>query len=478
MPGSAASWNRWLPLLYLGAGLVWTLLTAVLGGMYFSGHPRLLLIGGACSAVAFVALTAVALTLRARSEKAQAELARSTAETRDLLQEVINASAAPIYVFDRKGRALLLNEAGAKVIGKPVAALIGRTRASMHPPACAAVHDDFDRQVVESGHPLSFEERSQSADGERVFLSMKFPLRTADGAIYAVGGVSTEITELRQAQEAAARANARLEELVQVRTQELMASRDRAQQADRAKTVFLSTVSHELRTPLNSIIGFTDIVVQGLAGPLTDEQRHQLSIVQESAHILLELINEILDISRIEAGRLHLSPQEFDLADVLRRRCDAMASTAARKGLRFEARIAPGVGRVTNDPMRVAQIVTNLLANALKFTDHGSVVLEAGGDDARVTIVVQDTGPGIAAEDITRLFRPFVQVGGSGTQNREGTGLGLVISQYLAYAMGGEISVQSTLGAGSRFELELPRRFAGTGDVANTGIYRKLLPEA
>jgi signal transduction histidine kinase len=126
----------------------------------------------------------------------------------------------------------------------------------------------------------------------------------------------------------------------------------------------------------------------------------------------------------------------------------------------------------------VAQIVSNLLSNAVKFTDGGSVVLEARGDDEKVTIVVQDTGPGISAEDITRLFRPFVQVGGSGTQNREGTGLGLVISQYLAYAMGGEISVQSTLGAGSRFQLQLPRTYAGAGDVANTGIYRKLMPQA
>jgi PAS domain S-box-containing protein len=478
MAGIEALWTRLHPLLYFGAGIVWTLLTAVVTGWAFGDHPRLLLIGGSVSAAVFVGLTAVALTRRARTEKAQAELARSAAEARKLLQEVINASAAPIYVFGRDGRALLMNEASARVIGRPVAALIGQTRASMHPPECAVVHDDFDRQVVESGHPMTFEERAQGEDGERTFLSMRFPLRTAEGAIYAVGGVSTEITELRRAQEAAASANARLEEIVQLRTQELVASRDRAEQADRAKTVFLSTVSHELRTPLNSIIGFTDIVVQELAGPLNPEQLHQLSIVQESAHMLLELINEILDISRIEAGRLHLSPQEFDLADLLQRRCDAMASTAARKGLQIEARIAPSVGHVTSDPMRVAQIVSNLLSNAVKFTDGGSVVLEARGDDEKVTIVVQDTGPGISAEDITRLFRPFVQVGGSGTQNREGTGLGLVISQYLAYAMGGEISVQSTLGAGSRFQLQLPRTYAGAGDVANTGIYRKLMPQA
>jgi PAS domain S-box-containing protein len=395
-------------------------------------------------------------------------------ESRNLLQSVIDASATPVYAFDCDGRALLMNQACARLFGRPLEDLIGRTRAAMHSGNDAKTHQDFDRRVFESGEPLSVEERMGEGDDARVFLSVKFPLRRVDGTVMAVGGVSTEITELRRAQVQAAAANSKLEETVAERTKELVAARDRAEQADRAKTAFLSTVSHELRTPLNSIIGFTDIVVQGLAGPLTPEQHHQLSIVQESARILLDLINEILDLSRIEAGRLHLSPQQFDLADLLRRRVDALASHADHKGIQLEARIAAGVSHIQSDPKRVAQIVSNLLANAIKFTEHGSVVLAAHADAEHVTVVVEDTGPGISAEDLALIFRPFVQVGGNASQHRDGTGLGLVISQYLARAMGGEIKVQSTLGKGSRFELVLPLELTTDGEAARSGLYPKL----
>ena len=475
MRGLAVRPARLNPLLYFTAGIVWTLVTAGLIGYLFGDEPRLLLVTGSISAVIFVGITALALRLQARVAQERAELAQAAADARQLLREVINASSAPIYAFDRGGRAVFMNAAAAAVIGRPAEKLIGRTRASMHPPACAAIHDEFDRQVFASGEPLTVEERAPGADGERVFLSMKFPLRASDGTVYAVGGLSTEITELRRAQDAADRANATLEQTVLERTQELVAARDRAQQADRAKTAFLSTVSHELRTPLNSIIGFTDIVVQGLAGPLTQEQHHQLSIVQESAHMLLELINEILDISRIEAGRLQLSTQEFDLVDLLRRRVEALASSAERKGLVLGAHLPDTAIRMQGDPKRVAQIVTNLLSNAVKFTDAGEVTLEANVDRNRVFVSVRDTGPGISAPDLSLLFRPFAQVGGSGAPQREGTGLGLAISQLLAHAMGGEITVSSTPGTGSRFELALPLEMPATAGAGDSGMYRKLM---
>jgi PAS domain S-box-containing protein len=469
MRGLAARWTHLNPSLYVTAGIVWTLVSAAVIGRQFGDEPRLLLLTGVTSAMIFVAVTALVMRQQARLTRERAELEQAAAEARRLLQEVINASAAPIYAFDRSGRAVFLNAAAAAVIGRPAAALVGRTRKSMHPPECAAIHDEFDRQVIESGKPLSVEERSQGEDGERFFLSMKFPLRAADGTIYAVGGVSTEITELRRAQEAANRANATLEQTVLERTHELMTARDRAQQADRAKTSFLSAVSHELRTPLNSIIGFTDVVVQGLAGPLNQEQHHQLSIVQESAHMLLALINEILDISRIEAGKLQLVAQEFDLADLLHRKAEALASAAAAKGLALVTRAEHGI-HMTSDPRRVAQIVTNLVSNAVKFTDSGTVTLEARAEHGRVLVVVRDTGPGISAQDLTQLFRPFAQVGIDGKKYREGTGLGLVISQYLARALGGEITVQSSPGQGSSFVLALPPDLPGAADSGSPGL--------
>ena len=399
-------------------------------------------------------------------------------ESRNLLQAIIDASATPVYAFDRQGRALLMNQSCARMFGRPLEDLIGRNREVILSPEEAAASGVADRQVIETGETLSVEERMTSDGREHVFLSVKFPLRSVDGKIMAVGGISTEITELRRAQEEAAAANTRLEETVAARTLELVAARDQAQYADQAKTAFLSTVSHELRTPLNSIIGFTEVVVQGLAGPLTDEQRHQLGIVQDSARMLLALINDILDLSRIEAGRLQLAIEEFDLADLLRRKVEALASQAAAKGLLLEADVTARVGRMTSDPKRVAQIVSNLLSNAVKFTDRGRIVLRADAHGEQVVIAVHDTGHGIAANDIARLFRPFVQVGGSRSHHHDGTGLGLAISMQLARALGGDITVHSTPGEGSRFTVTLPLRSAPAADMGSTGLFRSTAPHA
>ena len=312
-------------------------------------------------------------------------------------------------------------------------------------------------------------------DDERTFLSVKFPLRDLEGRVYAVGGVSTEITELRRAQRAVVEANARLERTVVERTQQLVEARDRAEQADRAKTAFLSTVSHELRTPLNSIIGFTEIVLRELSGPLNDEQRRQLTIVQDSSRLLLDLINEILDLSRIEAGRMQFSVEPFDLAEVLQRRVDSVTSQADAKGLRLHCRIAPGVGPMTSDSKRVTQIVSNLLSNAIKFTEKGSITLSAERAGEWVRVEVRDTGPGIAAADMPHLFKPFVQVGEAQRNHREGTGLGLAISRHLARALGGDIDVASEPGRGSTFTVRLPLHAGPAAEPSlETGPFRRL----
>jgi PAS domain S-box-containing protein len=385
------------------------------------------------------------------------EVRKELDESRHLLQTVIDASAAPIYAFDRNGRALLMNAAGARIVGPSAA-----QRAS-------------DERVFATGEPVYVEESIGSGADERTFLSVKFPLRDLDGKIYAVGGVSTDITELREAQQAVVAANTGLEHVVAQRTQELVEARDRAEQADRAKTAFLSTISHELRTPLNSIIGFTEIVLRELSGPLNDEQRRQLTIVQDSSRLLLDLINEILDLSRIEAGRMHFSRESFDLAEVLQRQVDSLASQADSKGLGLECRIGPGVATMFSDAKRVTQIVANLLSNAIKFTERGRVALDAAREGDRVRIDVHDTGPGMTAEDLSRLFKPFVQVGQAQGQHREGTGLGLVISRHLARALGGDIEVASEPGRGTTFTVLLPLD-ADTSpkEAAASGLFRPL----
>jgi PAS domain S-box-containing protein len=392
------------------------------------------------------------------------EVRKELDESRNLLQTVIDASATPVYAFDREGRALLINAAGARVMGVPCGS--GDT---------VAAHGASDDEVFATGRTLYVEETLGAGALERVFLSVKFPLRDLEGRVYAVGGVSTDITELRRVQREVTEANARLEHTVTMRTQELVEARDRAEQADHAKTAFLSTVSHELRTPLNSILGFSEIVLRELSGPLNDEQRRQLTIVHDSARLLLDLINEILDLSRIEAGRMQLTVETFELADVLQRRVEALASQADSKGLRLACRLAPDLGTMTSDPKRIAQIVSNLLSNAVKFTDRGGIDLSAERSRDAVRIAVSDTGPGIAPNDVAQLFKPFVQVGELQERHREGTGLGLAISRHLARALGGDITVTSEVGRGTTFTVTLPVEVVDRPSLASdTGLFRRL----
>jgi len=252
------------------------------------------------------------------------------------------------------------------------------------------------------------------------------------------------------------RSYAELEAQVEERTLELHAAKERAERADRLKSAFLATMSHELRTPLNSVIGFSGILLQGLAGPLTGEQRKQLGMVQGSARHLLALINDVLDLSKIEAGELRVAREPVDLPALIERAVASVRPAAAAKKLALRAAIAPELGEVATDGRRVEQILLNLLSNAIKFTPRGEVALEARVADGRILVEVADTGIGIAARDFESLFRPFSQLDQGLARSHEGTGLGLAICQRLARLLAGEITVESAPGAGSRFVLALP----------------------
>ncbi len=248
----------------------------------------------------------------------------------------------------------------------------------------------------------------------------------------------------------------KLEQRVAERTAELAVAKEHAEAADRIKSAFLATMSHELRTPLNSIIGFTGIMLQGLAGPLNPEQSKQLGMVQNSARHLLDLINDILDISKIEAGQLDVKSEEFDLRSSLAKVAAIVRPLAEKKGIELHEDIFPSIGTVCSDPRRIEQILLNLLNNAIKFTERGGVVLKAetAGDSARISIA--DTGIGIKPEDMEKLFQPFRQIDSGLTRQHEGTGLGLAICRRLAERLGGDISVASEFGKGSTFTFTIP----------------------
>jgi PAS domain S-box-containing protein len=277
----------------------------------------------------------------------------------------------------------------------------------------------------------------------------------------------SDITARKEAEQLLHDAKHNLELKVAERTTELQAALGRAEAADRVKSAFLATMSHELRTPLNSIIGFTGIVLQGLAGPLNAEQSKQLGMVRGSARHLLDLINDVLDLSKIEARQLEVRADPFDLPAVVERVLASVQPLAGRKGLQVTAALAPTVGEMVSDRRRIEQILLNLLNNAIKFTERGTVMLT--GEllpDYRVApealpvpavrIRVADTGIGIKPEDLNLLFQPFRQIDSGLARQHEGTGLGLVICRRLATLLGGEISATSVWSQGSEFTVTLP----------------------
>jgi len=241
--------------------------------------------------------------------------------------------------------------------------------------------------------------------------------------------------------------------------EELSQAKEQAESADRLKSTFLATMSHELRTPLNSIIGFTGIMRKGRAGPVTEEQERQLQMVMSSAQHLLDIINDVLDVSKIESGESVLKIEEFSLPEILERSVNLIRPQADTAGLTLDFEVAEDVGAIVSDSRCVRQILVNLLSNAVKFTDEGSVKVKAFKDGVAanaITIEVSDTGIGVAPSDFDRLFEPFQQIDTGASRQYDGTGLGLAICRRLLQRLGGEISVASVPGDGSTFRFTIP----------------------
>ena len=376
-------------------------------------------------------------------------------------RELVEHANSIILHWMRDGRITFLNEFGQRFFGYSAGEIIGRHVIGTIVPAIESDGRDLNRLMEQILlDPVAFERNineNMRRNGERVWIAWTNRIvHDAQGRVAEILSIGTDITELKQAEETIRELNAGLERRVAERTAELAVAMDKAQEADRIKSAFLASMSHELRTPLNSIIGFTGMVLQGLAGPLNEEQTKQLGMVRGSARHLLDLINDILDISKIEAGQFNILSENFDLRGSIEKTVQIISPLADKKNILLHSRIEDNISDMRGDQRRVEQIILNLLNNAVKFTDHGEIHLNCYLDNGFVTLSVKDTGIGIKPENINMIFEAFRQVDAGTARTQEGTGLGLNITKKLVEMMGGSIHVKSEWEKGSTFTVILP----------------------
>ena len=372
---------------------------------------------------------------------AEGALRQSEQEYRELVE---NANSI-ILRMDAEGRITFVNEFAQRFFGYAEKELLGRHVVGTIVPETDRNGRDLQQMIQDlARHPERYarnENENMRANGERVWIAWtNKPLFDAAGRLSGCLCIGNDITELKRVEE------------------ELLRARDAAEAADRIKSAFLATVSHELRTPLNSIIGFTGILLQGLAGSLNEEQQKQLGMVQRSSRHLLQLINDVLDISKIEAGQIDLAWNPFDLGKSIAKAVQLVSPLAEEKGLGLRLDVSEEVGEIVSDQRRLEQIVINLLNNAVKFTDEGHIQVTCRVRDGQVLLTVRDTGIGMLPEDVETIFRPFHQIDRGLARKHEGTGLGLSICRKLLELMGGSIQVESEWGTGSTFTVRLPQR--------------------
>jgi PAS domain S-box-containing protein len=367
------------------------------------------------------------------ADRKAAEDARAESERR--LQAILDHSPAAISLKDMSGRYILINQEFERVAGVPRDAIVGATDRELFPPRLADAYRANDEHVLRKNRGLEVEETFLQSDGVHIYHAVKFPLLDAAGRPYALCAISIDITERKKTDDA------------------LKIARLEAERANRAKSDFLSRMSHDLRTPLNAILGFAQLLE--LAELAEDEQEGVAQILKGGQH-LLHLINEVLDIARIEAGHLSLSPEPVNAGDVVQEVLELVRPLAAARGIALQVHEPADTLVIRADRQRLNQILLNLLSNAVKYNRPNGLVTVGfeRRDGGRVRVTVTDTGAGIPPGKLARLFQPFERLGAEQTAI-EGTGLGLALSRGLAEAMDGSLGVMSQVDRGSTFWVEL-----------------------
>ncbi len=435
--GGQGEWNTGLLLAVLGA-----LSLGLIGSVVFSRWSNQL------------------FTRYFNQNKAQAialqDQANALQASEEKLAIILESVEAFIYIKDVNYRYQYANRQVCELFGRTMENVIGHDDSEFFDEKTVANLRQVDQQVIELGQRQVEEEINTCRDGKvtSAFISIKVPLRHEDGTIYGLCGVSTNITERKQAEQELEQYRHHLEALVASRTLELTQAKEQAEVASQAKSSFLANMSHEIRTPMNAIIGLTHLLQREVSDAHVLER---LGKIGSSAQHLLQVINDILDLSKIEAGRFTLEKRQFSPGEMLAETLSMLEEPRAAKGLTLQGEVDPALPQqLIGDGLRVKQILVNFLANAIKFSDHGEIVVrlqleQTSGDEVLLKLEVQDQGIGMTPEQQARLFNAFAQADDSMSRKYGGTGLGLAINQHLARLMGGEAGVSSELGVGSTF---------------------------
>ncbi len=394
------------------------------------------------------AATPAAYGAVADQEGAEETLRQSLAEFKDLFDH------APVgyHEVDAEGRLVRINQTELDMLGYTREELLGQFVWKISAEE-AVSRNALVAKLSGEPPPRVFQRLLRRKDGSVFPALIEDQLvRRADGAVIGIRAVIQDISVRVKLEEALREANENLETKVLERTAQLA-------RANSAKSDFLANMSHELRTPLNGIIGFSEILIDNKVGDLNPKQSECLAHILSSGLHLLKLINDVLDLSKVEAGKMEFYPETFAVEKALEEVGAIVAPTVLKKNLRLRRQVHPAVAEVTLDPQKFRQVVLNLLSNAVKFTPDGGavdVVLEPDGD-SNLRLRVRDTGIGIPRESLDQLFQVFQQLNSSPARRHTGTGLGLALTKKIVELQGGVIGVESTPGQGSLFTVVLPR---------------------
>jgi PAS domain S-box-containing protein len=395
---------------------------------------------------------------------------------RDRLNLILENVGDPILVTDAESNIILLNREAERLFDAPREEVSARVRQDIR--TNDTKFSSFISDFALSAHPTRITEVALTEP----ISGREFPAEVVSGkvlddrgemsAIVSVLHDLTKSVENKRLATELTRLNEHLEDRIRAATEQLEERNrqlewqsEELERAYRLKSQFLASMSHELRTPINALLGYTSLLRDHIYGELNKRQEEALSRMHTASQHLLELVNDVLDLAKIEAGRMPVHLESVDVTDVIREVSQTIEPMVRRKNLEYRVELAPDLPRLETDGTKVKQIVLNLLSNAVKFTHQGYVAVRAcvASDGEEVVIEVQDTGIGIREEDLPKIFEDFRQVDQSSTREYGGTGLGLSITKKLLHLLGGTIQLESRLGAGTTFTVSLPRRSTDPG---------------